>query len=267
MQPLRIRRAYIGVGLILIAMVGAHSFGWLGFIENPIGRVASILFLKTNRLSSSFRNSWGRIFHASEIQEDYASCQNNLASNEVSQSKLSLLEVENAELRRQLDFKKKQTRQMVIAEIIGRELSNTTHNLLLNKGRDDGLMVGQPVIVGDGILVGHITSVRENYATVRLVTDSDSKIAATLLNYDSSLGVVEGGFGISLRMKFIPRNETVVVGDQVISSGLETNTPRGLLIGTVAVVENEAYQPFQQAILTPATNLDRLSIVSILVGS
>ena len=65
-------------------------------------------------------------------------------------------------------------------------------------------------------------------------------------------------------MDFIPRNEVVLVGDMVVTSGLEETIPRGLLIGEVAVAQNEAYQPFQQAVLTPSTDLTKLFIVSVL---
>jgi rod shape-determining protein MreC len=68
-------------------------------------------------------------------------------------------------------------------------------------------------------------------------------------------------------MNFIPRNETVLVGDKIVTSGLEKTFPRGLLIGEVAVAENEAYQPFQQAVLTAAADLSKLSIVSVLTSN
>ena len=55
--------------------------------------------------------------------------------------------------------------------------------------------------------------------------------------------------------------------DQIITSGLEQSIPRGLLIGEVAVAENEAYQPFQQAVLTTATDLSKLTIVSVLLSN
>ena len=113
--------------------------------------------------------------------------------------------------------------------------------------------------------MGKITKVEKQLAVVRLISDNQIKVAATVLNNERSLGVVEGGYGLSVRMSFIPRNEVVQVGDQIITSGLELNIPRGLLIGSVAAVENEPYQPFQQAVLTPAADLAKLTLVSVLL--
>jgi rod shape-determining protein MreC len=101
---------------------------------------------------------------------------------------------------------------------------------------------------------------------VRLLNDNSSKIGATILNTDRSLGVVEGGYGLSVKMNFIPRNEIVKVGDIIVTSGLEAGMPRGLLIGSVTAIENETYRPFQAALLLPGTDLSKLSIVSILIA-
>jgi cell shape-determining protein MreC len=55
-----------------------------------------------------------------------------------------------------------------------------------------------------------------------------------------------------------------MVGDQIVTSGQDLEIPKGLLIGKVVSVENEAYQPFQQAILEPAVNLEKLIDVTII---
>jgi rod shape-determining protein MreC len=66
-------------------------------------------------------------------------------------------------------------------------------------------------------------------------------------------------------MQFVPRNEIIHIDDQIITSGLEKGIPRGLLIGRVAEVENEAYQGFQKITLVPATDLAKLNLVTVLI--
>jgi len=51
-----------------------------------------------------------------------------------------------------------------------------------------------------------------------------------------------------------------------VTSGLEKGIPQGLLIGTVEAIEKEAYQPFQKAILNPLANLDKITLVSVLIN-
>jgi rod shape-determining protein MreC len=115
-------------------------------------------------------------------------------------------------------------------------------------------------------MIGKIIQVERDISVARLVNDNQSSVGATMLNRDRSLGVVEGGFGISLQMNLIPRDEVVQIGDSIVTSGLEEFIPRGLVLGTVASIENEAYKPFQKAIVTPGVDLSKLTIVSIVSG-
>ena len=104
-----------------------------------------------------------------------------------------------------------------------------------------------------------------NSSVVQLISDQYSKIAATVLNRDKSIGVVEGGFGLSLQMNFIPQNENISVGDNIITSGLEEEIPYGLILGYVDVVRKEPYQPFQKAILSSFVDISKAQNVSILL--
>jgi cell shape-determining protein MreC len=100
---------------------------------------------------------------------------------------------------------------------------------------------------------------------VRLINDSASKIEASINTALNTNGIVEGGYGISLKMKFVPRTEVVKVDDQVITSGNEPLVPRGLLLGKVEQVQNQASQGFQDISILPVVDLNKLTIVSVLL--
>ncbi|MBI5728634.1 MAG: rod shape-determining protein MreC [Candidatus Magasanikbacteria bacterium] len=200
-----------------------------------------------------------------EFVAAYQACLATAARQAADTTAAALLAQENNELRQLLAWHKKQPVPMVVANVIGKELLTTGQKVLIDQGVKAGLAVDQPVITQEGVLVGKILKVEPDIATVRLINDNQSKMSAVIFNRDRSLGAVEGGYGISLRMNLIPRDEPVRIGDQVVSSGLEGTIPRGLIIGTVAVIENEPYKPFQQAVLTPATDLSKLTVVSALL--
>ncbi len=261
-------RNYLFLGFILILIIFFHYFGWLNFIERPIK--ALIIPISTRithwRVSSQdFFNSY--FSNKDELVESYNKCLVKNQDSEVADVKSKDLEQENNELRKQLGFFHRRNFTHVTANVVGLNTDNIEKMIIINAGEQDGLKNDQPVIVGDGVIVGTIAKVEKDISMVRLINDNQSKVAATLLNKDGSLGVVEGGYGLSIKMNFIPRNEVVLVGDKVITSGLEENVPRGLLIGEVSVAENEAYQPFQQAVLTPAVDLSKLFIVSVLISN
>ncbi len=242
---------FLVVGLFFL-IIFLHYLGALNFVENKL-RNTIVLVLKpiTAKLQKN---------------PDQNNCIINTSSPIIDEMtvKNKTLEQENLELRDQLSFKKKNLSSLITAEIVAKNLDTADQVIVLNRGSNDGVKVDQPVIYGDGILVGKIIKTEESVSFARVLSDNQSKIAATILNNDHSLGVIEGGYGLSIKMSFIPRNENIITGDQVITSGLELGMPRGLIVGKVAAIENESYQPFQQAIITPAVDYEKVNFVGIM---
>jgi rod shape-determining protein MreC len=196
----------------------------------------------------------------------YNELEKELADNRVDAALLTDALYENERLREQLKFVRDRSFDRVGADVIGRQVDPSESTLIINVGTDNGVAMHMPVITGNGILIGTIAKVSETYALVRLLTDSQSSVAATINSDDRSIGVVQGGFGISVQMNLIPQNERIVPRDVVITSGLTEGIPRGLLIGMVESVQREAYQPFQRAVITTPVRLDKVTVVSVITG-
>lgn len=258
---------YIFLSLILVILIVFHYLGWLRVVERSIQAVIIPISSKITHWRLFSQDTYDYFSDKDEILKNYNTCLEKNQNLEVANARLANLEQENAELRKQLNFFGRRNFTSVTAEVVGRNADSLEKMVIINVGEAMGVRLGQPVIAGDGILVGTIAKVEKNISMVRLINDNQSKIAATILNRDNSLGIVEGGYGLSIKMNFIPRNETVLIGDKIITSGLEQNIPKGLLIGEVAIAENEAYQPFQQAVLTSAADLAKLFIVSVLTSN
>lgn len=257
---------YFFLSAILALLVAIHYLGWLKYLERGVQKIIIPISSKITHWRILSQESYDYFANKKIIMEDYNKIKEKNENLEVANAKLANLEQENLELKKQLNFFSNHNFTNVTAEVVGRNTDSLEKMVIINVGEQSGLKIGQPVITGDGILIGTVAKVEKNIAMVRLINDNQSKIAATILNKDNSLGVVEGGYGLSIKMNFIPRNETVLIGDKIITSGLEQTIPKGLLIGEIAIAENEAYQPFQQAVLTSATDLSKLFIVSVLTS-
>lgn len=258
-------KTLISIVIIIAFTSGLHFLGWLRPVENvlrsiiqPGSKVLYNLSIKIKQDGLPFENA-----------DQFVSSYNKLTAQveEYRQKAVQFdrLSEENKILRDSLHFFTSTTYANVGAEVIGKNIESFANTIVLSRGEKDGVAVGNPVIVGEGILVGKIFRVEKDVSIARLINDQQSKVAATVLNQSKSIGLVEGGYGISVRMNFIPQNELIAPGDVVITSGLEEQTPRGLLIGTVQTVEKEAYEPFQKAVLTPDVDLDKIFMVSILI--
>lgn len=251
--------------IVIGAIILFHYFGWLRPIERLIGSVVNPLSFTVYEWSIVDADGNVQLRDANQLYESYQQLQIRYQEAIVDKANLLRAEEENAILREQLNFSERTDFVLVGSRVIGKNTDPLGSTLLINKGRNDGVEVGQPVIVGDGILVGLIHAVDDTGATVLLIDDSQSKIAATILGETRSIGLLEGGFGLSIRMSFIPQNEEIAVGDLIVTSGLTDGIPDGLVIGTVEAVEREAYQPFQTAVVAPAVDLNRIVLTSVIL--
>jgi len=242
-----------------------HYIGWTTWFEKQIIAVFAPFPTIANSWRVKLDDKYRLYKERDSLSKLYEQCLIENKKIIVQKTELEILKEENSELKKIVNFKTKSNYFFITSKIIGKSANNLEKIVIIDLGKNDGLKMGQAVVVDQGILAGKIVRVGNNTSMVRLTNDNQSKVAATILNKERSSGVVEGGYGLSMRMNFIPRNEVILVGDKVITSGLESGIPRGLLIGEIAVAENESYKPFQQAVLTPSTDLSKIIIASVLI--
>lgn len=257
-------KTVLGITAVVGFTILLHSLGWLGLLERSFRSIPDVgsrflyhasVALEEGRQLPESETLEKEYFRLLEVEQQYKLCQ-------VEQT---ILTEERDELREQLHFVSRVGYRSVGADVIGKNIEPLGNTLIINRGSQDGLHLHQPVVTKQGMLIGKLARVDESTAVIRLLNDPSSKIAATVLNQDHSLGLIEGGYGLTVQMNFIPQNEIIMIGDAAITSGLEQGIPRGLLIGTIDTVQKEAYQPFQQAVITPAANLNTITTVSILI--
>jgi len=257
-------KTFFAITFVLATVVLLHFLGWIGPVEN---RIRSILQVGTKpfyKLGSFFSDREDVGKSKDKILSELEACRTRNEEVIIDRTSLTVLEQENAELRFQLNFFSSGEYEHVGAEVIGRTVDPLGTTIILDKGFNHEIKVNNPVIVGKGLLIGKVIEVFENSSIVRLINDINSRVGATVVNNNSSIGLVEGGYGLGIHMNFIPQNEAINIGDAVISSGLTEGMPRGLVIGTIELVEKQPHEPFQQAILQPQADLSHLTLVSII---
>ena len=172
---------------------------------------------------------------------------------------------ENEDLRRQLNFKSAVPNyQLIAAEVIGRDSSSYLQYLIIDRGLDDGIRAGMPVMTDAG-LVGRIGRVSQGSSQVMLLTDSQSSVGA-YIQRSRATGVVQGQIGPDLLMQYILQDETVIVGDTILTSGLGGVFPKRLVIGQVVEVRHTDVDMHQEAIVAPAVNMGELEAVLVLLN-
>jgi len=162
-----------------------------------------------------------------------------------------------------LNFRQSQANvPMIGARVIGTGAGTASLTIQLDRGERDGIRKNMGVITPDGV-VGKVVETYPNASQVLLLTDKESGVGAMLA--DSRVQGPVGGLGEPLLvMKYVPNDDTVNLGDRVITSGMDRIFPRDLPVGTVAEIKSG--NQFKQIRVKPAANLERLEEVLVLLS-
>lgn len=167
---------------------------------------------------------------------------------------------ENEELRKQIELAPRQKYELESSMVIGHDVSGKAEFLYIDKGSRDGVENGMAVIVGEGVLVGKISSVYSGVSHVEILLSPNSKINGEIVE-SGGKGIVNGRYGTSIIMDMIPQTVEINKGDSVITSGIGGVLPRGLLIGYAQEPTSTADQLFQQTSLIVPAKFDELRLV------
>lgn len=238
-----------------------EATGILNFFSTPLQKVllpAQIGISKTRNDINVFLGTITNIKTLAE-KETKTSYENALLTAE--NAKLKKLETENTALRNQLGALKIKP-ELIVAEIIGQDALVSASKLLIDKGRNDGVSSGNLVIIGD-ILIGEIVSLGDSTATVRLLSDSETKIPVETKNKVG--GILKGQFGNKIVLEKVVQGKKLNTGEVVFSSG-EADMPKGLVLGKIRKVEVNPSAIFQKAEIDPIFPYEKLETVFIIEG-
>lgn len=159
--------------------------------------------------------------------------------------------------------------QTKAVSVIARESSEARRALVIDRGSNDGIAVGQIVVTSGGALAGRVTEVGPDFAHVVLISDSSSTVIGQLLS-TAETGKVIGQLGGALVMQDVDSATTVAIGEEVFTAGIELGGgirspyPKGLLIGAVVDVKRDPNEVVQTVFLEPAAPLDRLEFLLVI---
>ena len=168
------------------------------------------------------------------------------AEFQVAQARLQrydALRMENRRLTKLLSLSRQFGEQALIAEIIKFPLDPYGHRLMLNRGIETGVYLGQPAITPDGVL-GQISGVGINHSVVTLITDPAHALPVQIQR--NGLRTILRGLGVSGRVEvpFLAAQADIRKGDVLVTSGIGGGFPVGYKVARVrevAVDPNEAF--------------------------
>lgn len=252
--------AILVVGILLLA---------LGGYLTPISRVALSPFISTQTWLAS-RYLAIRDFMTAPRDVVRLAQINDQLEAEVSrlQSQIIELQQQNSELQvlsALLDFARTHSEnEYITAAVIGRDISPFLHYVIINRGSDDGLRRGMPIVSSQG-LVGRVAAVTADGARVQLINDPDTAINVRV-QPSGAEGLLQGSITGDITVEAIPQDANIQTGDLVLTSGLGGNFPPDMLIGQVSGVRQRPVELFQTATVEPVVDFSQLEIVLVIVN-
>ena len=255
--------------ICIIMMVLSYATNMMSFAPQAVAGYTVIPFQK----AISYAGSWlaGRSESIKELEalrvenEELRRTVNDLT---IKINDLTTDKYELAELRQLLSLDERYSDYPTVgARVIGKDAGNWYSTFLIDKGSNDGIKVNMNVLAGTG-LVGIVTSVGPNWATVRSIIDDDSNISAMVLNTSDTM-IVSGDLELYSNgtIKFTElrdKDNVVVQGDQVVTSQISNKYLPGISIGYIQEINSDSNNLTKSGYITPVVDFEHLDIVLVI---
>lgn len=243
--------------LIALTLVFAGKrFDWLGVAEAKLSVIATPFYWLADLPARITTMADDNIISRERLISDNHQLRAESRLLRAKVQKLASLEAENVRLRELLNSSALLDDSVLVAELIGVSPDPLQHQIIINKGEDDNLYVGQPVIDALGLL-GQIIEVGPLHSRVLLITDNTHAIPVQV-NRNGVRSVAEGqGRYDQLILQNVAATTDIAVGDLLISSGLGQRFPVGYPVAVVSQVSIDPGEPFATVRATPSAALNQ----------
>lgn len=242
----------LALGLI-VADGHFHALGWvrssLSVLVYPVQYVAAL----PTRL---VRGVDGRLASEADLRERNTVLERENLELRGQLQTLLALQAENRRLRDLLGSSFKLSDRVLAAELLAVDLDPFRHQVLVNKGSNSGVYVGQPVLDANAVM-GQVLATSPLTATVLLITDPSHSLPVQINR--NGLRTIATGSGIINRLNLnqLPKNADVRPGDLLVTSGLGGVFPAGYPVARVVRFGDDADSQFATVIAEPTARLDR----------
>lgn len=213
-----------------------------------------------NWVQTSSGGLWHNYFYLRGVRAENRQLKQEIERMRLEQVRISQDADQARRLQALLGFKEQFISQTMAAQVIGSSGSELSRSVYIDKGARDGIKPDMAVITKDGI-VGKILRVYRSTSLVLLIDDQTSGVGS-ILDKTRLQGILRGTSSGEVVLEKVMSDETVPVGEQVLTSGGDGIFPKGLPIGTVTKV-SPGSELFLNIRVRPAADLGRLEEVLV----
>ena len=220
----------------------------------------------THAVVGGMRGTWSAYVGLRGVREENERLQEKVRHLELLLQERQQQARESERLRELFELRPILPHRTLVAEVIARDGVPWYRTLTIDKGEQEGVTLGSPVISATGV-VGRVVMTGPRAARVQVLLDRDSGVGVRI-ERSRVTGLVAGqvgqgdASGHDLVLRYVPLTADVVVGDVVVTSGLDQVYPRGLLVGRVSAVSRGAGL-FKDIVVSPSAGFHALEQVLV----
>ena len=258
----------VAAAALIIGLGAAARDGRIGFVQNLSGIIKSPIQKVLSSAVNWFDSMYGYLYEYDSLMAENESLRSQLADAQKSARDGIEASEENTRLRKLRELREKHTDYvMESCKVVLWSSSNWASAFTISKGSSSGIELGDPVITEYGAVVGQISELGTNWATVSTLIDVDMSVGA-FVGATGNSGMVVGEFSFmrnkTAKLTYLADGAQIFVGDDVLTSGSGGAFPAGLMIGTLTAVQTEAGGQIEYGIVEPQANLDSLVQVFVI---
>lgn len=253
-KPKRRILTVLAVIFFLITIIASHKS-----ITSPARvRVVDAISPSLKVVHSAFA-SIGNILPFASLRRENSLLRDriNLLNRKIEE--LKIIASDNDRLKELLAFRKTIPYSTIPAQVIGRDPSNWSNSVIIDKGIDSGVRQNRAVLSTRG-LVGRVVEVGRQSGKILLITDPNSKVGV-MIQRSRNGGILTGSPDGRCKMVYITLDSDVAPGDKIITAGFGTIFPKDIMVGEVMSVHKEPGRLYKTAVVKTAEDLSRIEEV------
>lgn len=269
MESKRSKYILIGLSAFCVILIGITSFkdGFLNPLRSGIGYFLIPIQSGVNRVGTSLYNGITNYSTMKSAMEEKQELQAQIDKLIEENSRLQSEQFELQRLRELYELDQEYLQYDKIgARVIAKDSGDWFQVFRINKGAADGVRVDANVIAGGG-LVGIVTDVGANYATVRSIIDDVSRVSG-MAQQSGDTCIVAGNLTLfgegRLQINNIMTDGDIKDGDRIVTSNISSKFLPGILIGYATDITTDETRLTKSGYLIPVAQFDSLQEVLVI---
>ncbi len=257
-----------GLRLFLVVVVSAAlivadgRFGKLSEVRSTLATGLAPVYWLGNAPANLSDWFAGLFVSKDDLQQENEDLKARLLILERRALKYAALASENNELRQLLNSAEVLDDRVIVGEVVGVSPDPFSHELVINKGSNDGVREGLAILDAHG-LMGQVIQTSKFTSRVLLVSDSSHAVPVEVVRNGLRAILLGTGDPNTLDLVHVPNTADIRTGDLLVSSGLGGRFPRGYPVAEVSDISQEPGDPFVSIKATPMAELNQSRMVLV----